>query len=69
LNLEALDTCVFGLPRYNEGVTKLEIELEIPDGAVDKCAEAEFVRSRSKLPSISTPMIASLLAKRPGCSV
>jgi predicted HTH domain antitoxin len=24
---------------------KLEIELEIPDGAVDKCAEAELIRS------------------------
>jgi predicted HTH domain antitoxin len=24
---------------------KLEIELEIPDGAVDKCSEAELIRS------------------------
>jgi predicted HTH domain antitoxin len=24
---------------------KLEIELEVPDGAVDKCAEAELIRS------------------------
>jgi len=31
--------------RYNEGGMKLEIELEVPDGAVDKRAEAEFIRS------------------------
>jgi predicted HTH domain antitoxin len=31
--------------RYNEDDMKLEIELEIPDGAMDKCAEAELIRS------------------------
>src|ERR1035437_3830323 len=33
------------LQRYNEGAMKLEIELEVPDGAVDKGAEAELIRS------------------------
>src|ERR1700722_10871986 len=28
-----------------EGAMKLEIELELPDGAVDKSAEAELIRS------------------------
>jgi predicted HTH domain antitoxin len=31
--------------RYNEDAMKLEIELEVPDGAVDKGGEAELVRS------------------------
>ena len=31
--------------RYNEGGMKLEIEREVPDGAIDKRAEAEFIRS------------------------
>ena len=31
--------------RYNEGAKNLEIELEVPDGAVDKPAEAELIRS------------------------
>ena len=35
----------FDLQRYNECAMKLEIELEVPDGAVDKSAEAELIRS------------------------
>jgi predicted HTH domain antitoxin len=35
----------FHVQRYNEDAMKLEIELEVPDGAVDKCAEAELIRS------------------------
>ena len=49
---------------------KLEIELEVPDGAVDKRAEAELIRSvKEQTASSSTPTIASPLAKRPRCSV
>ena len=33
------------LQRYNEGAMRLEIELEVPDGAVDKGDEAELIRS------------------------
>jgi|SRR5271157_4272264 len=29
----------------NEGAMRLDNELEVPDGAVDKCAEAELIRS------------------------
>ncbi len=36
---------MFCLQRYNENAMKLEIELEVPDGAVDKSAEAELIRS------------------------
>ena len=35
----------FYLQRYNEDAMKLEIELEVPDGAFDKAAEAELIRS------------------------